>query len=1162
MHLKKTVSRHHFLRTFLVIFIPLATFSMLVAGYLFFQEVDDQKDFIKADGITDVKSNSRAIERSLGGTVRNVLYLASDPELIRATTTSRTPENLQKLAASYVRYSAAHPTYYKIRWIDEQGMEVLIVKNMEGEVSLTDEKMFENKRDRYYFQQSVNLQMGEVYVSPLDLDVEQGKIFEPYLPVVRIATPVFDDKHRRHGVLVVTLNARDLLARVNSNTTHSSLEAMLLNKEGYWLKSDHPGEEWGFMFNRPSTLAAKYPEAWGKISASEQGQFEDSNGIWSFETVYPLKSGKNRISETVIPLRTSNNVEQYYWKVVSYAPKNQVLNIHSRILRTTAIESIAALLLLLIGSWYFAKMRMSQLMARKELDVAATKHATEMATRDVEARRYAILNTVADGIITFDALGVIEEFAANAEHVFGYRADEAAGKNISLLIPGIRLDLIGRQANLMHDAVASALSQDIEGRRKDGSIFPMELAVSEVQLADQRYFTCMVRDISRRVKAQQELIAAKQEADAASQAKGEFLANMSHEIRTPMNVIIGFSDICLKTEMDAVQRDYLEKVNSSANSLLSILNDTLDYSKIESGKLEIEKSAFNLNEVLNKVSFSIALHTDEKRLAYLVDNRIDVPQSLQGDALRLGQVLSNLAGNAVKFTEAGEVEIKVGVEKQMHGQVVLRFSVRDTGIGMSEQQIARLFQPFSQADPSTTRKYGGTGLGLAISRRLVELMGGRIRVESSPGKGSLFSLDLPFGCLPSETPALAHCRELKVLVIDGNDSARRLIEAYFVSFGAEVRGVSGSVEGIAAIQHADKAGYPFNLVTLDSNMTSTNWLELVGRIKFELPLRQRPRVLYFSGHKRTDMQFGAESRKLLDMVVNKPVTAFGLIDSIAEADREQSESPSIVLRGSITPDLSGLHVLLVEDNQFNQLLAKTLLNRAGVRVSVANNGVEAVKAVRLGRYDAVLMDIQMPEMDGMEATRQIREEFTLAVLPIIAMTANVMQDDRERYIAGGMNDYIAKPISYAVLYDTLIRCTHLDAQSEKQNRSLNEPAPDTSSAFDPEMAIALVGRKDDFVSMLDKFVPSYGQTVPLIRGALEASDWELAERSAHTLKGAAATIGASALSELSRKLEAAIVARESVAYVRLIAEADAEMSGLIVLIEAYLEENATDSARP
>lgn len=1137
---------------------------MFAAGFLFFQEVQDQKDILKGVSSVDVVSNSRSIERSLAGSIRNLMYLASDPELMQTSDKPHVVGKLQKLAASYIRFSAAHPTYLKIRWIDEHGMELLVVKNIEGQISLLDKTELENKQDRYYFMEGLSLKKGESYVSPLDLDVEKGKIVEPYLPVIRIATPVVDNQQHQHGILVITLNARDLLVRLHTNTHDSGLETMLLNKEGYWLKGTNPDEEWGFMFNRPTTIASQYPAAWEKISTSERGQFEDADGLWSFKTVYPLKPDKNRMADSILPLQTKNSAEQYYWKVVSHAPKNQILNINSSILRVTAVESIAVLLLLLVSSWYFAKMRLSQLQARNDLESAAREHATQIATRDIEARRYAILNTLADGIITFDESGCIEEFAANAEYVFGYESDEVVGKNISMLMPAARRVLIDGSLRSLRsdDGTLKDGSSYLEGVSKDGYTFPMEISVSEMLLGGRRYYTCMVRDISKRVGIQKELISAKHAADAANQAKGEFLANMSHELRTPMNVIIGFSDLCLQTELDAVQRDYLEKVNFSANSLLGILNDTLDYSKIESGKLEIEKSPFNLNEVLNNVSFSISLHAEEKHLTFLVDNGIDIPQSLLGDSLRLGQVLSNLASNAVKFTVVGEVVIKVEAEKRAQDQVVLRFSVRDTGIGLSNEQIAKLFQPFSQADPSTTRKYGGTGLGLAISRRLVELMGGRIWVESLPGKGSLFCFELPFSYLRDKVPALAQRTALKVLVIDGNDSARRLTETYFVSFGAEVLGVSGSVEGLAAIQHADKTGHPFNLVTLDSNMQGISWLELVGRIKFELPLRQRPRVLYFSGHKRSDMLFGAKSRKLLDVVINKPVTAFSLLESISVSDRDRSEKPAGALRGSLTPDLSGLHVLLVEDNQFNQLLAKTLLTRAGVRVNIASNGIEAVKAVHLDRYNAVLMDIQMPEMDGIEATRQIREEFPPVILPIIAMTANAMPGDRERYIAAGMNDYIAKPINYTVLYDTLIRCTHLYVRPVQQGSDIAELLSETLATFDPDVAIGRVGSKDDFLGMLGIFIPSYGQAVRLISDALDIADWELAERSAHTLKGAAATIGAIALSELAKQLESAVSAREAGQYSRLIACIDSELSAVIALIETYMTENVVDSDHP
>lgn len=1165
MFLKKAPAQNQLFQTSLVTFVPLAILSMLAAGYLFFQEVEDQKDILKGESSTDVVSNVRAIERSLAGSVRNVMYLASDPELIAVSEKPPTVQNLKKLASSYIRFSLEHPTFFKIRWIDDQGMELLVIRNIGGRVDNVEHDELENKQDRYYFKESINLKPGEVYVSPMDLDIKHGKIIQPYLPVVRISTPVLDAKRRTHGVLVITLNAKDLLSRVNSNEGHSRLEAMLLNKDGYWLKGDKPEEEWGFMFNRPATLAARYPATWNRITASERGQFEDDEGLWSFETVYPLRSGKNKLSESAAPIRTKNNVDEYYWKVVSHASHDQILTINSGILRATVIESIALLLVLLLGSWYFAKMRMSQLKAQSDLDAAEREHESQMAMRDVEARRYAILDTVADGIITFDEAGVIEEYAANAERVFGFTADEVVGKNISMLIPVDACHgLMKKQPwylSSSRDVLSSDSAQDIEGRRKDGSAFPLELAVSEMLLGDRRYYTCMVRNISRRVRAQSELIAAKHEADAANKAKSEFLANMSHEIRTPMNSIIGFTHLCLQTELGAAQRDYLEKVYFSANSLLAIINDTLDYSKIESGKLEIEQVPFNLSDVLSNVAFNISLRAEEKHLELLIDNGIEIPQVLVGDALRLGQVLSNLASNAVKFTEAGEVEIKVEAERLELGQVMLRFSVSDTGIGMSDEQIGKLFQSFSQADPSTTRKYGGTGLGLVISKRLVELMGGRISVESQPGKGSIFSFELSLSYLPDIIPTFAPYGGLNVLLMVGNDSARRLMKAYFVSLGAEVLAVSGSDEGIAAIRHADETDHPFDIVAMDSNTQGMSGLvEVVRQIKIELPLRQRPAVIYFSGHTYSENLPASEGSKLMDAIISKPVTAFSLLDAIKARDSGRNAASSSE-HGASAPDLSGLHVLLVEDNQLNQLLAKTLLSRAGVRVSIACNGIEAIKSVRLAQFDAVLMDIQMPEMDGIEATRNIREEFTLAELPIIAMTANVMRGDRERYISAGMNDYISKPIHYEALYDILIRCTHRAAQPINQGMEATVRPVETMLVFDPEQAIARVGRKDDYLGMLGKFIPSYGQAVQSIRGAIEAEDWRLADRCAHTLKGAAATIGASLLSGAAGKLEAAIAARQSGKYSRLTARVDTELSRVIVMVEAYLEDNQNEPDR-
>ena len=662
--------RHHmsnqFRRSFLTLFIPLALLVILAALYLFNQTVDDQLAILKTDGSLNVVSGGRSIERSLDAAVEDVLYLATIPSLTAASKITRT--GMENLHRDYVLFCLTHPTYSKLRLLDENGKEVLRINNLDRHISITDPDKLENKSDRFYFTGSVMLAPGKVYVSPMQLEFENKIVITPHLPIIRIATPLFDDHARRRGVLVVTVAVNELLARMNASNDVSSNQNMLLNSEGYWLKSNNPGDEWGFMFDKPATLGAKFPGAWKRIAAAEYGQFRDSSGLWSFETVYPLKTRKGELADSNNQIRTSVDPDKYFWKVVSFVPKEKIWDMNSRVMWSTTFYSAGMLLLLLVGCWYYTKMRYSKLKAQQDLSNAAAEYAKQLALRDTEARMYAILHTIADGIVTFSESGVIEEFSANAEHIFGYASGEVIGQSIGVLMPEsaqwLQDDYLLRTSK---DASVSGEEREITGCHKDGSTFPLEVAVSEMILGGQRHFTCMVRDITRRKRTQEELIAAKHDAEMASQAKSYFLANMSHEIRTPMNVIIGFSNLCLETELTPVQRDYLEKVSLSANSLLGIINDILDFSKIESGKLDMEKATFSLDTVLKGVVAIISIRAEEKRLELLIDEEDGIPQLLVGDSLRLGQILSNLAHNAVKFTEAGEIEIQVRKEKESPG---------------------------------------------------------------------------------------------------------------------------------------------------------------------------------------------------------------------------------------------------------------------------------------------------------------------------------------------------------------------------------------------------------------------------------------------------------------------------------------------------------------
>ena len=1140
-----------FRRSFVALFAPLALLVILAAAYLFNQSVDDQKALLKADGSINVVSGRRAIERSLDGAVQDALYLATIPELTEPADIAHA--GIARLQRNFLRFCATHPTYSKLRWIDENGREALKLSNVDGHIGIADRSELESKTDRFYFTKSIALDPGKVYVSPMQLEYENKKVIQR--PIIRIATPVFGRNARRHGVLVVTVTVRELLARIGADNRVAMSRNMLLNSEGYWLKSDDRDDEWGFMFDRPRTLDARFPAAWGRISSAEYGQFEDASGLWSFQTVYPLKS---RISsDPDSRIRTSVDPEKYYWKVVSFVPKNQLVELTSKALLPTMLYASGALLLLATGCWYYTSMRYAKLKVQQDLGAAAAEYSKQLALRDSEARMYAILHTIADGIITFSAQGVIEEFSSNAERIFGYRSDEIVGKNIAMLMP----DALPGEG---YQPSTGTGEREVAGLRKDGSTLPLELAISEVMLSGQRHFTCMVRDITRRKRTQQEIIDARHDAEQANEAKSYFLANMSHEIRTPMNAIIGFSQLCLDTRLTRLQRDYLEKVFLSANSLLGVINDILDFSKIESGRLDIENAPFELDEVLRGIAAVNSIRAEEKHLEFLIDKSPGLGMRLFGDSLRLGQVLSNLANNAVKFTEAGEVCIRIGIvsltpaKGAARGQVRLRFSVSDTGIGMTQQQIEKLFQSFSQADVSTTRQYGGTGLGLAISKRLVELMGGTIRVESTPGAGSVFTFELPFAFMPEERIDAADFSGLKILVVDDNDSARLLMLSYLESFGIEAMSASDSSDAQALIEYADASGQPFGCVMLDWSMPGSSGLEIATRIRQKLHLKHQPSIIYLSGCKHAEMVNVSNAAKLLDAVIDKPVTPSALLDTIMACVSGHGKPPAAAPHSEAPPDLAGLHVLLVEDNKFNQQLANELLLRAGVEVGIADDGLDALQALEHEKFDAVLMDMQMPNMDGLEATRRIRENPALAGLPIIAMTANAMKTDKERCLAAGMNDYLSKPLHEHAMYATLARWTGRDAPPTPK------PAekPKSGAILDTAAAIARMGGKPLYLSMLEKFVAGQMQSVQSIRDALDAEDLETAERLVHTFKGVAATIGAARLAQALVQLESAIKARDAGRYPPLTQAAATMLAEVSDSITAYLAGHRDQEDRP
>ena len=926
------------------------------------------------------------------------------------------PESLARFARNALHLSQLAGIYDQVRFVDDRGQERVRINLADGIVT---DGQLQNKGDRTYFKTASSLGPGQIYLSPLDLNVENGRVEFPVKPVMRFALPVFDRAGNKRGILIINLLGSHLLSRFEQIASAYKHRLRLLNAGGWWLRAQRPEMEWGSQLPEAAAfnLARTAPGLWKNVSTQTQGQLAYEGGLFSWQRVAPSQSITSHLHATTEPgddfLIIASQFSAEEWRAAFIGLRQSFLVLGGVLL---GIITIGA-------------------------GVIGARQRTTARLRAADEMRSAIVRTANVAVISVNSEGIITSFNTTAERWLGWSADELVGKFTPAIFHD-KAELISHAKELsskfgVEIEPGDAITQSVirTGRpdeaewtyiRKDGTRFPVWLSVNSLRnengvVTD---FFGVASDLGDRKRAEQALREAFEAAQESARLKSQFLANMSHEIRTPMNGVVGMTGLLLDTNLTTEQRGFAGTIRSSADALLNIINDILDFSKIEAGMLTFENQPFDLCEPVENCLALVSekAHAKGLELAYLIEE--SVPTHLVGDSGRLHQVLINLVGNAVKFTKQGEIVVRVSKLSEQDRRVSLRFTVSDTGMGISAEAQESLFQPFMQADGSMTRRFGGTGLGLAICRQLVTLMGGEIGVESTEGKGSTFWFTAVFPqqeaslkIIPARTDFAGMC----ALIVDDNATNREILERQLAAWRVETVSANGGEQALALARTATD-DRPFGFAILDMQMPGMTGLELARKLRAE-PACAGLRILILTSIGRTLSQEELAVAGVGACLI-KPARQSLLHDTLVTLLRSGGSRHPLppILPAPPSPvsvsEVKPLRILLAEDNLVNQNVARMQLAKFGYKADLVGTGLAAVQAAQTQAYDIVLMDCQMPEMDGYEATRVLRqweskrrddgEKFEPVF--IIAMTANAMQGDRDACLAAGMDDYVSKPV--------------------------------------------------------------------------------------------------------------------------------------------------------
>ncbi|WP_228894171.1 response regulator [Pseudoduganella aquatica] len=806
-------------------------------------------------------------------------------------------------------------------------------------------------------------------------------------------------------------------------------------------------------------------------------------------------------------------------------------------------------------------------------DLTAAFNSLMQERQAADARLNDLIELAPNAYVVVDADGRIETFNRQAERYFGYQRADVLGQKVEVLLPSAQREEHGRlrvgfsSTRLTPEPVRMGDGRALFGQRKDGSRFPVEINLSAIQTGEGTKVLAMISDITERHRLQGEVQAraleleqARDRAEAANRAKSDFVANMSHEIRTPMNAVLGMAYLLGNTSLTAQQRKYLTMVQASGQTLLGILNDVLDFSKIEARRMELAPTDFDLGDVIGTLATTMTMNAGEKELELAIAVEPDVPRLLHGDALRLQQILVNLAGNAIKFTQQGEVVVRVSLEQAAADYAMLRFEVSDTGIGMGEAQLGQLFSAFSQGDESITRRFGGTGLGLAITKRLIELMGGKIAVHTVEGEGSRFWFSLPFAVLPAPEKRQPALGPQRLLVADDNGTTRSLVGKLIRAWGWEADEVASGAEAVARFRAQQEAGQPYSVVLADWHMPGLDGVAVAKAIRAAAGPQAQPIVVMVNAFARGKLEEISGAPEA-DVVLVKPITSSSLFDALHQALVAKGGDEHSVQAEGIANRLKGRHFLLVEDNLLNQAVARGILELAGATLEVADDGQQALNMLRTdaGRYDIVLMDMQMPVLDGFSATAMLRRELKLD-LPVIAMTAGVLASERDRCLEAGITDFIPKPVVVEEMLAVIQR--HLpDGLSAQQ--SVPPATPEATVASPAAEPAEPLFSMDSLMRVMGQDPRGRQVMFKMVRGALDSgmqpldeADLALSEgraneaaRLLHSLRGAVGVLGAKRLVRATLDAENAIVQQRT-------DELPAIFAGVRGVLEATLQQAA------